>query len=198
MRTSAKIGYLFRPRQSRFLRLASLLNKQVRKQHNTMAPKKPYDTTGIEYFSIPGFVFAGGTKKDIKVAYRSINPQAPKGTVLIPTCFQGRINKTFNFTSGALKDYNVVVVAMLGNSESTSPSNDVEFPTDYSLRYQVSYPSDILDILGNSLYTNRTGLHQLPVPPPHSTSRCQKSRSCNRLFHGCPTSLLLGRHAWFR
>jgi hypothetical protein len=43
-----------------------------------MAPKRPYDTTGIEYFSILDFIFAGGTKKDIKVAYRSINPNAPK------------------------------------------------------------------------------------------------------------------------
>lgn len=134
MGARAKIGYLFRPSRSRFLPLTSFFDKQVRKQHNTMAPKQPYDTTGIEYFSIPDFVFAGGTMKDIKVAYRSINPNAPKGTVLIPTCYQGRINKTFIFTSGALKDYNVVVVAMLSNSESTSPSNDVEFPKDYSIR----------------------------------------------------------------
>ena len=76
--------------------------------------------------------------KDIKVAYRSINPYSTKGTILIPTCYQGRINKTLNFTSGALKDYNVIVVAMLGNGESSSPSNNADFPTDYSLRYQVS------------------------------------------------------------
>jgi hypothetical protein len=101
---------------------------------------KNYDATGIEYFSIPDFVFAGRIKKEIKVAYRSINPHGPKGTVLIPTCYKGLINKTLNFTSGALREYNVIVVAMLGNSESTSPSNDVNFPTDYSLRYQVRFP----------------------------------------------------------
>lgn len=93
-----------------------------------------YDTTGIEYFSLPNFKFVGGTTKDIKVAYRSFNPTSLK-KVLIPTCYSGRINTTLNFTSGALKEYNVVVVAMLGNGESTSPSNDNDFPKDYSLRY---------------------------------------------------------------
>jgi len=94
-----------------------------------------YDPTGIEYFSIPSFKFAGGTTKDIKVAYRSFNPTSPK-KVLIPTCYGGRINSTLNFTSGALRDYNVIIVAMLGNGESSSPSNDNDFPKDYSLRYQ--------------------------------------------------------------
>ncbi|KUJ18438.1 alpha/beta-hydrolase [Mollisia scopiformis] len=94
-----------------------------------------YDTTGIEYFTVPNFKFAGGTSKDVKIAYRSFNPTSPK-KVLIPTCYSGRINTTLNFTSGALKDYNVIVVAMLGNGESSSPSNDNDFPSDYSLRYQ--------------------------------------------------------------
>jgi hypothetical protein len=95
-----------------------------------------YDTTGIEYFSIPNFKFTSGEAKGVKVAYRSFNPTSPK-TVLIPTCYCGRINATLNFTSGALKDYHVVVVAMLGNGESSSPSNDDDFPKGYSLRYQV-------------------------------------------------------------
>lgn len=94
------------------------------------------DTTGIEYFLIPNFKFASGRTKDIKVAYRSFNPTSQK-KVLIPTCYGGRINSTLNFTAGALKDYNVIVVAMLGNGESSSPSNDNDFPGDYSLRYQV-------------------------------------------------------------
>lgn len=97
-----------------------------------------YDTTGIDYFSITDFQFAGGSNKAIKVAYRSFNPESTKGTVLIPTCFGGRINKTLNFTSGSLREYHVIVVAMLGNGESSSPSNDNEFPTDYSLRYEVN------------------------------------------------------------
>ena len=96
-----------------------------------------YDTTGIEYFSIPNFRFAGGSNKAIRVAYRSFNLESTKGTVLIPTCYGGRINKTQNFTFGSLREYHVIVVAMLGNGESSSPSNDNEFPTDYSLRYEV-------------------------------------------------------------
>jgi len=94
------------------------------------------DNTGVEYLVIKDFHFAEGIKKDVKVAYRSFHPSATKGTVLIPTCFGGRINTTLNFTNGALKDYHVVVVAMLGNGESSSPSNDDEFPAGYSLRYQ--------------------------------------------------------------
>ena len=102
-----------------------------------MSYDKSYDKTGIEYFSTPNFKFAGGSTKAITIAYRSFNAASRKGTVLIPTCYGGRIQKTLNFTTGALKDYHVVVVAMLGGSESPSPSNDAEFPTDYSLRYQV-------------------------------------------------------------
>ncbi|ORY04389.1 Alpha/Beta hydrolase protein [Clohesyomyces aquaticus] len=92
--------------------------------------------TGIQYFTIPGFKFAAGYTKEIKVAYRSFNPTSTKGTVLIPTCYGGRIDTTLNFTSGALKNHHVIVVAMLGNGESSSPSNDDNFPGDYSLRYQ--------------------------------------------------------------
>lgn len=99
-----------------------------------MPPRPPYNPTGIEFFSIPSFKFISGVTKDIKIAYRSFNPTSPK-TVLIPTCYGGKINTTLNFTSGALKNYHVIVVAMLGNGESSSPSNDEEFPKDYSLRY---------------------------------------------------------------
>ncbi|KAL2073481.1 hypothetical protein VTL71DRAFT_10807 [Oculimacula yallundae] len=99
-----------------------------------MPPKPPYDPTGIQTFSIPSFKFTCGVTKDIKVAYRSFNQTSPR-TVLIPTCYGGHINTTLNFTSGALKEFHVIVVAMLGNGESSSPSNDDDFPKDYSLRY---------------------------------------------------------------
>jgi homoserine acetyltransferase len=91
---------------------------------------------GIEFFHIPDFKLSGGTTlKNVKIAYRSFNPTAPK-TVLIPTCMAGRVNSMLNFTAGALKDYHVVVVAAIGNGESTSASNDPCFPSDYSLRYE--------------------------------------------------------------
>jgi homoserine acetyltransferase len=96
---------------------------------------EPYDSTGIEYYNIPSFTFVSGVTKPIKVAYRSFNPSSKK-TALVTTCYAGHINETLNFTFGALKDYHVIVVAMLGNGESSAPSNDRDFPADYSLRYQ--------------------------------------------------------------
>lgn len=95
--------------------------------------------SSYETFEIPDFTFASGAKQSVKIAYQSINPTSTNGTVLIPTCFGGRINTTLTFTTGALREYHVVVVAMLGNGESSSPSNDETFPRDYSLRYQVRF-----------------------------------------------------------
>ena len=101
-------------------------------------------TAENQCFELSDFKFASGAKRQIKIAYQSFNPTSSKGTVLIPTCFGGRIKTTLNFTSGALKDYHVVVVAMLGNGESSSPSNDENFPADYTLRYQASVTLDTL------------------------------------------------------
>jgi homoserine acetyltransferase len=75
--------------------------------------------------------------------------------VLIPTCFGGRINPTLNFTSGSLASYYVIVVAMLSNGESTSPSNDPTFPSDYSLRYQDNINAQ------HTLVTQHLGLESL-------------------------------------
>jgi hypothetical protein len=92
-------------------------------------PAMELDKTGMEYFDIPSFKFAvGDTEIPIKVAYRSFNPTGSKGTILIPTCYGGRVNSTLNYTSGAFRDYHVVVAAMIGNGESTSPSNNPAFP----------------------------------------------------------------------
>ena len=90
-----------------------------------------YDGTGITHYTIPNFRFHAGSTLSIRVAYRSFNPSCAK-VVCIPTCYGGRINTTLNFTSGALQDYHVVVIAMLGNGESSSPSNTPDFPqVDY-------------------------------------------------------------------
>jgi homoserine acetyltransferase len=105
-----------------------------------MPASDAYDTTGIEYYAIPSFTFASGTTlHELKVAYKSINPSSTKGVVLIPTCYGGRINTTLSFTTAphdCLKDYHVVVVAMLGNGESSSPSNKPFFPVPGELHYQ--------------------------------------------------------------
>ncbi|KAL3422468.1 homoserine O-acetyltransferase [Phlyctema vagabunda] len=97
-----------------------------------MSSRDPYDGTGIEFYDISSFTFSNGLTKPIKIAYRPFNSSSTKGAVLIPTCFGGLINSTLNFTTGALKDYYVIVVAMLGNGESSSPSNDTDFPLSKS------------------------------------------------------------------
>lgn len=101
-----------------------------------MAP----DPTGVKYHTIPSFTFLSGTTlHDVKVAYRSYNEQSTAGAVLIPTCFGGHINTTLAFNnepSTALSKYHVIVVAMLGNGESSSPSNKSFFPAPGSLHYE--------------------------------------------------------------
>jgi len=98
-----------------------------------MAYSAEYDKTGVEYYEIPSFKFHEGTEIPVKVAYRSYNSSSKK-TVLIPTCYGGLINNTLNYTSGAFKDYHVVVTAMLGNGESSSPSNTPGFPKSLDYR----------------------------------------------------------------
>lgn len=74
-------------------------------------PDVENDQTGVEYFEIPNFHFSTAppdTTYPIKIAYREWNPEKKsenggKGTVLIPTCYGGRVNSTQNFTDGALK-----------------------------------------------------------------------------------------------
>lgn len=106
-----------------------------------MPPKTAnYDPTGIEYHTVPDFSFCNGTTlHEVQVAYRSYNPSSAAGTILIPTCFSGWINTTLTFTSGAseaLAKYHVVVAAMLGNGESSSPSNKRLFPEPGELHYE--------------------------------------------------------------
>ena len=123
-------------------------------RHQKMPPLKEYDGTEVLKYAIPSFNFADGSSLPIHVAYRSFNPTASK-KALIPTCYGGRINTTLNFTDGALKDYHVVVVAMLGNGESSSPSDTANFP--HELRYQDCVNSQY------RLLTEHLGIQQLDV-----------------------------------
>lgn len=78
---------------------------------------------GIKYFELNNFRFQDGTiVTTARLAYRVFNPLASR-TALVPTCFRGRIDTTLNFTNGALKEFRVIVVALFGNGESSSPSN---------------------------------------------------------------------------
>lgn len=98
-------------------------------------PSSTYDATGVQYYEIPSFTFVSGATIPIKVAYRSYNPSSSKA-VCIPTCYGGKINTTLTFTqnNGALSSYHVIVIAMLGNGESSSPSNTPNFPKTLDYR----------------------------------------------------------------
>ncbi|KAL6718699.1 hypothetical protein ACLMJK_002933 [Lecanora helva] len=97
--------------------------------------RPPYDSTGIEICRISSFTFTSGENLPIDVAYRSYNPESSK-KACIPTCYGGRINTTLTFTDKkqALSSYHVIVVAMLGNGESSSPSNTPNFPKKLDYR----------------------------------------------------------------
>jgi homoserine O-acetyltransferase len=82
----------------------------------------------IQHFDLSDFTFQDGTHQpNARLAYTDINPSASK-VALIPTCFRGRISTTLTFCQGALKDHRIIVVALFGNGESSSPSNTPQFP----------------------------------------------------------------------
>ncbi|KAL4909542.1 hypothetical protein BDW74DRAFT_174743 [Aspergillus multicolor] len=88
----------------------------------------------MEYYELSNFTFTNDTTlSTIRLAYKILNPKSTK-TALIPTCFRGRIDTTFTFNTGALKDYRVIVVALFGNGESSSPSNTPNFPQTIDYR----------------------------------------------------------------
>ena len=83
--------------------------------------------TNIKSFEIQDFTFENGTVlPSAKLSYLDLNPEQSK-TALVITCFRGRLQQTLNFADGALQDHRVIVVALFGNGESSSPSNS-HFP----------------------------------------------------------------------
>ena len=112
-----------------------------------MAYSTNYDKTGVEYYSIPSFKFVSGERIPVKVAYRSYNPSSSK-TVCIPTCYGGLISSTLAFNSGdgVFSTHHVVVVAMLGNGESSSPSNTENFPKNLDYRDCVRSQYELLTV----------------------------------------------------
>lgn len=80
-------------------------------------------TSPTKYYDIPDFKFQDGSPAaSVRVAYLDINPAAAK-VALIVTCFRGRLQSTLNFSDASLKNHRVIVVALFGNGESSSPSN---------------------------------------------------------------------------
>jgi homoserine acetyltransferase len=88
----------------------------------------------IKHYTITDFKFQGGTTlPEVQLAYLDLNPTASK-VALIPTCFRGRLQSTLNFSNGALKEYRIIVAALFGNGESSSPSNTAGFPKSIEYR----------------------------------------------------------------
>ncbi|KAI3398212.1 hypothetical protein diail_9689 [Diaporthe ilicicola] len=99
---------------------------------------------GVQYFDLPSFKFQDGTTLDnVRLAYQEFNPQGTRIAV-IPTCFRGRIASTLNFAQGVLRDYRVLVVALFGNGESSSPSNTRGFPQSLDYRDCVRAQHELL------------------------------------------------------
>lgn len=91
------------------------------------------DTTN-HYYEIQDFSFQDGTTlASARLAYLDLNPTATK-TALVITCFRGRLHSTLTFANGALQNHRVVVVALFGNGESSSPSNTPGFPSSIDYR----------------------------------------------------------------
>ncbi|KAI8711111.1 AB hydrolase-1 domain-containing protein [Fusarium sp. LHS14.1] len=104
--------------------------------------------TRIQYFEIKDFVFEDGTRlASTQLAYLDLNPEAHK-TALIITCFRGQLQSTLNFSRGALQSHRIIVVALFGNGESSSPSNTQGFPGSVDYRDCVHAQRDLLHHLG--------------------------------------------------
>lgn len=88
----------------------------------------------VQYYELTDFEFNDGTTLPrVKVAYQILNPERSKIAV-VHTCFRGRIRTTLTHADGALEHYKIILIALFGNGESSSPSNTVGFPK--TLDYQ--------------------------------------------------------------
>lgn len=81
-----------------------------------------------QYYTISNFKFENGdTLPEVKLAYQILNPQNTK-VAIVNTCFKGRLNGTLTHSTGAFSDHKIILFALLGNGESSSPSNTPNFP----------------------------------------------------------------------
>ncbi|KAH6886857.1 Alpha/Beta hydrolase protein [Thelonectria olida] len=88
----------------------------------------------IKQYSLLDFRFLDGTTvPQARLAYLDLNPEASRVAVVL-TCFRGRLRSTLHYANGALRNYRIIVVALFGNGESSSPSNTAGFPK--SIDYQ--------------------------------------------------------------
>ncbi|KAH7067133.1 Alpha/Beta hydrolase protein [Paraphoma chrysanthemicola] len=83
--------------------------------------------TDVAYFELKDFTFEDGTTvPTARVAYKILNQERTKVAV-VHTCFRGRIHTTLTHADGALQKYKIIIIALFGNGESSSPSNTPGF-----------------------------------------------------------------------
>jgi homoserine acetyltransferase len=83
----------------------------------------------LQTYELSDFKFHNGsTLPKLKLAYKILNPHNSKITV-VHTCFKGRLDTTLTHANAALKNHKIILIALLGNGESSSPSNTPNFPS---------------------------------------------------------------------
>ncbi|CDM28999.1 hypothetical protein DTO013E5_1212 [Penicillium roqueforti] len=102
--------------------------------------------TTTQLYEIPNFSFQDGTTLPLaRLAYLDLNSDVSK-TALVITCFRGRLKSTSIFADGALRDHRIIVVALFGNGESSSPSNTPGFPSSINYRDCVRAQHELLTV----------------------------------------------------
>ncbi|RMZ68457.1 homoserine acetyltransferase family [Pyrenophora seminiperda CCB06] len=111
---------------------------------------EPLQTYGVQEFKFHN----GTTLPTIKLAYKILNSHCSKIAV-VHTCFKGRLDTTLTFANGVLKDHKIILIALLGNGESSSPSNTPNFPS------QIEYMDCVR--AQHRLLTEEIGINEVDV-----------------------------------
>ncbi|USP76400.1 hypothetical protein yc1106_03674 [Curvularia clavata] len=100
----------------------------------TLEPLQTYEISDFKFHN-------GSTLPKLTLAYKILNPHNSKIAV-VHTCFKGRLNTTPTYADSALKNHKIILIALLGNGESASPSNTPGFPSqiEYMDCINAQYP----------------------------------------------------------
>ncbi|KAK7216289.1 hypothetical protein V2G26_004292 [Clonostachys chloroleuca] len=150
----------------------------------------------IQYLEIAGFRFQdGSTLSTTRLAYLDINPSSEK-TALITTSFRGRLQSTLTFENGALHKHRIIVVALFGNGESSSPSNSTEFPISIDYRDCVRAQRLLLEALGIQALDIVMGFSMGGQCPKAALENSIDYPAYKRHVSGASTKPIRGLHAF--
>ncbi|CAO2649723.1 Nn.00g010150.m01.CDS01 [Neocucurbitaria sp. VM-36] len=109
----------------------------------------------IQHFTISNFTFQDtSTLPQVTLAYQILNPQNTK-IAIVHTCFRGKISSTVTHATSALQGHKIIVIALFGNGESSSPSNTPNFPA--TIEYMDCVHAQ------HRLLTEELGIHKVDV-----------------------------------